>query len=155
MRVRSFSAKSLYPSQKQKQPSFEDCFFSSMFPFLPCYNFMQCKGVRYASPNCDRCYGARNSLLAPDYTVDFCFAKIAAATNLVSLRETGSRLKMIEPLSPATGCFRLFSLFSSWRASARLRLKKKKFLENFSVSGAGSFYGADFCHNDKEAAVNT
>ena len=51
--------------------------------------------------------------------------------------------------------FRLFSLFSFWRASARLRLKKKKFLENFSVSGAGSFYGADFCHNDKEAAVNT
>ena len=26
MRVRSFSAKFLYPSQKQKQPSFEDCF---------------------------------------------------------------------------------------------------------------------------------
>ena len=48
-----------------------------------------CKGVRYASPNCDRCYGSRNSLLAPDFTVDFCFAKIAAATNLVSLRETG------------------------------------------------------------------
>ena len=48
------------------------------------------KGVRYASPNCDRCYGSRNSLLAPDFTVDFCSAKIAAATNLVSLRETGS-----------------------------------------------------------------
>ena len=58
-------------------------------------------------------------------------------------------------LSPDTGYFRLFSLFSFWRASARLHLKKKKFLENFSVSGAGSFYGADFCHNDKEAAVNT
>ena len=58
-------------------------------------------------------------------------------------------------LSPDTGYFRLFSLFSFWRASARLRLKKKKFLENFSVSGACSFHGADFCHNDKEAAVNT
>ena len=58
-------------------------------------------------------------------------------------------------LSPDTGYFRLFSLFSFWRASARLHLKKKKSLENFSVSGAGSFYGADFCHNDKEAAVNT
>ena len=58
-------------------------------------------------------------------------------------------------LSPDTGYFRLFSLFSFWRASARLRLKKKKSLENFSVSGAGSFYGADFCHSDKEAAVNT
>ena len=40
---------SLYPSQKQKQPSFEDCFFSSIFPFLPCYNFIQCKGVRCVS----------------------------------------------------------------------------------------------------------
>ena len=58
-------------------------------------------------------------------------------------------------LSPDTGYFRLFSLFSSWRASARLHLKKKKFLENFSVAGASSFHGADFCHNDKEAAVNT
>ena len=58
---------------------------------------MQCKGVRYASPNCDRCYGARNSLLAPDYTVDFCFAKIAAATNLVSLRETGSLIPLPTP----------------------------------------------------------
>ena len=58
---------------------------------------------------------------------------------------------MTEPLSPDTGCFRLFSLFSSWRASARLRLKKKKFLENFSVAGASSFYGADFCHNDKKS----
>ena len=58
-------------------------------------------------------------------------------------------------LSPDTGYFRLFSLFSSWRASARLRLKKKKFLENFSVAGACSFHGAYFCHNDKEAAVNT
>ena len=62
---------------------------------------------------------------------------------------------MTEPLSPDTGCFRLFSLFSSWRASARLRLKRKKFPENFSVAGASSFYGADFCHNDKKAAVNT
>jgi len=58
-------------------------------------------------------------------------------------------------LSPDTGYFRLFSLFSFWRASARLHLKKKKFLENFSVAGACSFHGADFCHNDKEAAVNT
>ena len=58
-------------------------------------------------------------------------------------------------LSPDIGYFRLFSLFSSWRASARLHLKKKKFLENFSVAGACSFHGADFCHNDKEAAVNT
>ena len=38
---------------------------------------------------------------------------------------------------------------------SRLHLKKKKFLENFSVAGACSFHGADFCHNDKEAAVNT
>ena len=58
-------------------------------------------------------------------------------------------------LSPDTGYFRLFSLFSSWRASARLHLKKKKFLEIFSVAGACSFHGANFCHNDKEAAVNT
>ena len=58
-------------------------------------------------------------------------------------------------LSPDTGYFRLFSLFSFWRASARLHLKKKKLLENFSVAGACSFHGADFCHNDKEAAVNT
>ena len=58
---------------------------------------------------------------------------------------------MTEPLSPDTGCFRLFSLFSSWRASARLRLKRKKFPENFSVAGASSFYGADFCHNDKKS----
>ena len=97
MRVRSFSAKSLYPSQKQKQPSFEDCFFSSISPFLPCYNFIRCKGMRCASPNCDRCYGSRNSLLAPDFTVDFCFAKIAAATNLVSLRETGSSIPLPTP----------------------------------------------------------
>ena len=59
----------LYLPRKQKQSSFEDCFFSSMFPFLSCYNFMQCKGMRCASPNCDRCYGSRNSLLAPDFTV--------------------------------------------------------------------------------------
>ena len=65
------------------------------------------------------------------------------------------RLSIPGHLSPDTGYFRLFSLFSSWRASARLRLKKKKFLENFSVAGACSFHGADFCHNDKEAAVNT
>ena len=45
---------SLYPSQKQKQPSFEDCFFSSIFPFLSCYNFIQCKGVRCVSQNFDR-----------------------------------------------------------------------------------------------------
>ena len=65
------------------------------------------------------------------------------------------RLMMSELLPPDTGYFRLFSLFSFWRASARLHLKKKKFLENFSVAGACSFHGADFCHNDKEAAVNT
>ena len=65
------------------------------------------------------------------------------------------RLMMSGLLSPDTGYFRLFSLFSSLRASARLCLKKKKFLENFSVAGACSFHGADFCHNDKEAAVNT
>ena len=45
---------SLYPPRKQKQPSFEDCFFSSIFPFLPCYNFIQCKGVRCVSQNFDR-----------------------------------------------------------------------------------------------------
>ena len=65
------------------------------------------------------------------------------------------RLMMSGLLSRDTGYFRLFSLFSFWRASARLHLKKKKFLENFSVAGACSFHEADFCHNDKEAAVNT
>ena len=54
-----------------------------------------------------------------------------------------------------TARHRLFSVISFWRASARLHLKKKKFLENFSVAGACSFHGADFCHNDKEVAVNT
>ena len=53
--------------------------------------------MRCASPNCDRCYGSRNSLLAPDFTVDFCFAKIAVATNLVSLRETGSLIPLPTP----------------------------------------------------------
>ena len=65
------------------------------------------------------------------------------------------RLNILKRLSPDTGYFRLFSLSSSWRASALLRLKKKKFLENFSVAGASSFHGADFCYDDKEAAVNT
>ena len=49
----------------------------------------------------------------------------------------------------------LFSLFSLSRASARLRLKKKKFLENLSAAGACSFHGTDFRHNDKGTAVNT
>ena len=49
----------------------------------------------------------------------------------------------------------IFSLFVLAGVSPPARLKKKKFLENFSVSGACSFHGADFCHNDKEAAVNT
>ena len=97
MRVRSFSAQFLYPSQKQKQPSFEDCFFSSIFPVLSCYNFMQCKGVRCVSQNFDRWCGARSFLLTRDFTVDFCFAKIAAATNLVSLRETGSSIPLPTP----------------------------------------------------------
>ena len=58
-------------------------------------------------------------------------------------------------LSPDIGYFRLFSLFSSWRASARLHLKKKKSLENFSAAGASSLHGTDFRHNDKGTAVNT
>ena len=49
----------------------------------------------------------------------------------------------------------LFSLFSLSRASARLRLKKKKSLENLSAAGACSFHGTDFRHNDKGTAVNT
>jgi len=36
-------------------------------------------------------------LLTRDFTVDFCFAKIAAATNLVSLRETGSSIPLPTP----------------------------------------------------------
>ena len=64
-------------------------------------------------------------------------------------------LKRLELLSPGTGFFRRFSLFSPWRAAAHRRLKKKKSLENFSVAGACSFYSADFWHDDKRAAVNT
>ena len=60
-----------------------------------------------------------------------------------------------ELLSPDAGSFRGFSLFSPCRASARLHLKKKKSLENFSAAGARSFYGTDFRHNDKGTAVNT
>ena len=39
---------------KAKTALFRGLFFSSMFPFLPCYNFIQCKGVRYVSQNFDR-----------------------------------------------------------------------------------------------------
>ena len=86
------------PVPKAKTALFRGLFFFvNVSPFLPCYNFIQCKGMRCASPNCDRCYGSRNSLLAPDFTVDFCFAKIAAATNPVSLRETGSLIPLPTP----------------------------------------------------------
>ena len=59
----------LYLPRKQKQPSFEDCFFSSIFPFLPCYNFIRCKGVRCVSQNFDRWCGAWSFLLTRDFTV--------------------------------------------------------------------------------------
>ena len=49
----------------------------------------------------------------------------------------------------------IFSLFVLAGVSPPASQKEKKFLENFSVAGACSFHGADFCHNDKEAAVNT
>ena len=44
MRVRSFSAKSLYPSQKQKQPSFEDCFFRQCSLFCLVITLYNVKG---------------------------------------------------------------------------------------------------------------
>ena len=45
----------------------------------------------------------------------------------------------------------IFSLFVLAGVSPPASQKEKKFLENFSVAGACSFHGADFCHNDKEA----
>ena len=44
MRVRSFSAKFLYPSQKQKQPSFEDCFFRQFSLFCLVITLYNVKG---------------------------------------------------------------------------------------------------------------
>ena len=49
----------------------------------------------------------------------------------------------------------IFSLFVLAGVSPPASQKEKKFLENFSVAGACNFHEADFCHNDKEAAVNT
>ena len=49
----------------------------------------------------------------------------------------------------------IFSLFVLAGVSPPASQKEKKFLENFSVAGACSFHKADFCHNDKEAEVNT
>ena len=49
----------------------------------------------------------------------------------------------------------IFSLFVLAGVSPPASQKEKKFLENFSVAGACSFHEEDFCHNDKEAEVNT
>ena len=51
--------------------------------------------------------------------------------------------------------FRRFFLFSPWRASARLRLKNQKSLENPSLTGASSFVGAEMCPDKKRPAENT
>ena len=42
------------PVPKAKTALFRGLFFSSIFPFLPCYNFIRCKGVRCVSQNFDR-----------------------------------------------------------------------------------------------------
>ena len=57
-------------------------------------------------------------LLTRDFTVDFCFAKIAAATNLVSLRETGSLIPLPVPKAK-TALFR--GLFLSFGVGKGIR----------------------------------
>ena len=57
------------PSPKAKTALFRGLFFSSIFPFLSCYNFIRCKGVRCVSQNFDRWCGARSFLLTRDFTV--------------------------------------------------------------------------------------
>ena len=76
----------LYLPRKQNSP-LSRTVFSSMFPFLPCYNFMQCKGGTLRFTKLPTADAVPEVLLTRDFTVDFCFAKIAAATNLVSLRD--------------------------------------------------------------------
>jgi len=58
-------------------------------------------------------------LLTRDFTVDFCFAKIAAATNLVSLRETGSLIPLPVPKAK-TALFRGLVFFVNFPFSALL-----------------------------------
>ena len=67
-------------------------------------------------------------------------------------RRSKSRLKRLEFLSPGTRFFRPFSFFF---LEGRQPDCISKNFESFSVTGAGSFYGADFRHNDKETEVNT
>ena len=57
--------------------------------------------------------------------------------------------------TPDSAPFRRFLLFSPWWAPAHLRLKKQKSLENPSLSGAGSFAGAEMRPDKERPAENT
>ena len=57
--------------------------------------------------------------------------------------------------TPASASFRLFLLFSPWRASARLRLKSQKSLENPSLTGAKQFCRSEMCPDKERPAENT
>ena len=57
--------------------------------------------------------------------------------------------------TPASASFRLFLLFSPWRASARLRLKNQKSLENPSLAGAKQFCRSEMCPDKERPAENT
>ena len=57
--------------------------------------------------------------------------------------------------TPDSASFRRFLLFSPWWAPAHLRLKKQKSLENLSLSGAGSFAGAEMRPDKERPAENT
>ena len=57
--------------------------------------------------------------------------------------------------TPDSVSFRRFLPFSPYWASAQLRLKSQKSLENTSLAGASSFVGAEMCPDKKRPAGNT
>ena len=56
---------------------------------------------------------------------------------------------------PDSASFRRFSPFSLWRAPARPQLKRRKSLENPSLSGAKQFWRPGRCSGNEKAAGNT
>ena len=117
MRVRSFSAKFLYPPRKQKQPSFEDCFFRQFSLF--CLVITSCNVKGYAAFHKTSTADAVPEVfcsLATSRSEKVPFS--AVSTNLVSLRETGSLIPLPVPKAK-TALFR--GLFLSFGVGKGIR----------------------------------
>ena len=84
------------------------------------------------------------------------YDKVLGASNLAMLRyEWVWYHRLTRTNTPDSVSFRRFLPFSPYWASAQLRLKSQKSLENTSLAGASSFVGAEMCPDKKRPAGNT